>query len=78
MKAKKNPEVDLRRNSSLFFAVGLSLMLFLTYTALNLKSYDKEEIAINVIDVEALVEEEIPSININTPPPPPPPRTLAP
>jgi protein TonB len=77
MKAKKNPEVDLRRNSSLFFAVGLSLMLFLTYTALNLKSYDKEEIAINVIDVEALVEEEIPSININTPPPPPPPQVAS-
>ncbi len=77
MKAKKNPEVDLRRNTSLFFAVGLNLMLFLTWAALDMKSYEKEEIAINVIDVEAIVEEEIPSININTPPPPPPPKVAS-
>lgn len=77
MKAKKNPKIDLRRNTSLFFAVGLNLMLFLTWTALNMKSYDKEEIAINVLDVEALVEEELPSININTPPPPPPPKVAS-
>jgi protein TonB len=77
MKAKKNPEVDLRRNTSLFFAVGLNLMLFLTWAALDMKSYDKEEIAINVLDVEAIVEEEIPSININTPPPPPPPQVAS-
>lgn len=77
MKAKKNPEVDLRRNTSLFFAVGLNLMLFLTWTALNMKSYDKEEIAINVLEVEEMVEEDIPVVNINTPPPPPPPKVAS-
>ncbi len=74
MKAKKNPEVDLRRNMSLFFSVGLCLMLFLTWAALNMKSYDKEDLVINVLDVESLIEEEIPVVNINTPPPPPPPQ----
>lgn len=77
MKAKKNPKVDLRRNMSLFFALGLSLMLFLTWSALNMKSYNKEEIAINVLDVEALIQEDIPSVNINLPPPPPPPKVAS-
>ena len=77
MKAKKNPDVDLRRNTSLFFAVGLCLMLFVTWVALDWKSYDKEELAINVLDVEELIEEEIPIVNINTPPPPPPPQVAS-
>ena len=77
MKSKKNPNVLVSRNSSLFFAVGLNLMLLLTYSALNMKSYDKEDIAINVIDVEDLIEEEIPIVNINTPPPPPPPMVAS-
>ena len=74
MKAKKNPEVDLRRNTSLFFSVGLCLMLFVTWVALDWKTYDKEELVINVLDVEAIIEEEIPSVKINTPPPPRPPQ----
>jgi protein TonB len=77
MKVKKNPEVDLRRNTSLFFAVGLNLMLFLTWAALNMKSYDKADIVINVLDVESLTEEDIPIVNINTPPPPPPPQVAS-
>lgn len=77
MKAKKNPEVDLRRNTSLFFAVGLNFMLFLTWAALEMKSYEKEEIAINVVEVEQMFEEEIPTTNINTPPPPPPPKVAS-
>lgn len=77
MKAKKNPNVKVSRNSSLFFAVGLCLMLSITYSALNMKTYDKEDIAINVLDVEDLVQEEIPVVNINTPPPPPPPKVAS-
>lgn len=77
MKVKKNPEVDLRRNMSLYFSVGLCLMLFLTWAALNMKSYDKQDLVINVLDVESLIEEEIPVVNINTPPPPPPPQVAS-
>ncbi len=77
MKAKKNPNVQVSRNSSLFFAVGLCLMLLVSYSALNMKTYDKEDIAINVLDVEELVDEEIPVVNINTPPPPSPPKVAA-
>ncbi len=77
MKAKKNPNVKVSRNSSLFFAVGLCLMLLVSYSALNMKTYDKEDTAINVLDVEDLVEEDIPVVNINTPPPPPPPKVAS-
>ncbi|MDB9755371.1 energy transducer TonB, partial [Winogradskyella sp.] len=31
MEPKKNPKSDVSRNSSLFFAVGLALMLGITY-----------------------------------------------
>lgn len=77
MKPKKNPKVKVSRNSSLFFAVGLNLMLLLTYSALNMKSYDKEDIAINVLDLDAIIDQEIPIVNINTPPPPPPPKVAS-
>ncbi len=77
MKPKKNPNVKVSRNSSLFFAVGLCLMLLITYSALNMKSYDKEDIAINVLDLDELMDEEIPVIDINTPPPPPPPKVAS-
>lgn len=77
MREKKNPKVDLRRHSSLFFAVGLNIMLFLTYTAINIKSYDKNSVAINVLELEDVFEEEIPVVDINTPPPPPPPKIMA-
>lgn len=77
MKPKKNPKVKVSRNSSLFFAVGLNLMLLLTYSALNMKSYDKENIAINVLDLDAIIDQEIPIVNINTPPPPPPPKVAS-
>lgn len=74
MKAKKNPNVDVSRNSSLYFAIGLCLMLFATYSLLNYKTYDKDNIAMEVLEVEEYVEEEVPiTEQIKTPPPPPPP-----
>ena len=46
MEAKKNPKADVSRNGSIYFAVGLALMLFLTYTTINYKTYDKSLIDI--------------------------------
>lgn len=77
MREKKNPKVDLRRHSSLFFAVGLNVMLFLTYTAINIKSYEKNTAAINILQLDDAIEEDIPITNVNTPPPPPPPKIMA-
>jgi len=76
MQVKKNPKADISRNSSLFFAIGLNIMLFITWQALEFKTYDKSTIDIGILDLEAEVEEEIPITNINTPPPPPPPAVV--
>ena len=74
MESKKNPESNVGRNSSLYLAVGLALMLFLSYTAINYKTYDKEVIDIGQLNLDDEIDEEIPITEIlNTPPPPPPP-----
>ena len=74
MKPKKNPEFEVGRNSSLYFSIGLFLMLLTTYGMLNLRTYDKSEIALDVLEVEEVYDEDIPITEINTPPPPPPPK----
>lgn len=72
MQVKKNPSVDLNRNSSLYFAIGLCLMLFATNGLLNYKTYDKQDIALDILQMEDIEEEEIiPIIDVKTPPPPP-------
>lgn len=73
MEAKKNPELEISRNSNLYFAIGLNLMLLLSWSLLEYKTYDKDIATIEVLDVETEYEEEIPITNMNTPPPPPPP-----
>ncbi|CAH8293338.1 protein TonB [Mariniflexile fucanivorans] len=70
---KKNPELEIGRNSSIFFAIGLNLMLFFSWQALEYKTYEKSEVDIDVLTMEAQNEEDIPLINYNAPPPPPPP-----
>lgn len=75
MQAKKNPQVDISGNSSLYFAIGLNIMLFFTYSALEFKTYDKAEVGIDLIQMEEDFEDEIPiTEQIQTPPPPPPPQ----
>ena len=73
---KKNPELEIGRNSSLYFAIGLNIMLFISWQALEHKSYQASEIDIGVVAMEAQTEEEIPLVMMNTPPPPPPPPAV--
>jgi protein TonB len=74
MEPKKNPKADLTRNSSLYFVIGLFAVMLLTYVAFEWKTYDKTndyDISMNVDD---LLDEEVPMTEqIKTPPPPPPP-----
>ena len=73
MEAKKNPRLDIGANSSLYFAIGLNIMLFLTYSALEMKTYEKDQALLDIIEMEAELEEDIPiTEQIKTPPPPPP------
>lgn len=74
MEPKKNPKSDVGRNGSLYFSIGLALMLAITYATINYKTYDKAAIDVGMVDMEELDEEEIPiTEQLQTPPPPPPP-----
>lgn len=73
MEPKKNPKKDLRRRSVLFFQIGLIVMLFLTWRAIEWKTYEKEEFEKQVVQFDQLNEEETVVMPPNQPPPPPPP-----
>lgn len=79
MEPKKNLKSDVSRNSSIYFAVGLALMLAITYMSINYKSYDDKDIALDSLNLDDELEEEVPiTEQIITPPPPPPPPPAAP
>ncbi|MCH4554014.1 MULTISPECIES: energy transducer TonB [Aestuariibaculum] len=78
MEPKKNPKANVGRNSSLYFAIGLALLLFLTNMAINYKTYDDKEVEIGMVAMEQEIEEEIPLTNQMATPPPPPPPPAAP
>ncbi|WP_422084163.1 energy transducer TonB [Ulvibacterium sp.] len=73
MKPKKNPKIDLNKNRAMFFVAGLTLILLLTYIALEWKSYDKTDYDLEGMNVEDELIEEVPLTIHFTPPPPPPP-----
>ena len=75
---KKNIKANVTRNSSIYFALGLVLMLVISYESINYKSYDKANIDIGSLNLEEENEEEIPIIDLKLPPPPPPPPAVAP
>ncbi len=72
MELKKNPKANVGRNSSLYFAVGLNVMLVLTYLGLEHKTYETEATKIDILMLDDQFEEDIPITTINIPPPPPP------
>ena len=79
MQIKKNPKVDLQKNSSLYFVIGLCLMLFISWRAIEWKSYEKDLYDYQSLNVQDDEDEEIPiTEQIKTPPPPPPPPVRAP
>ena len=73
MQNKKNPKADIGRNSSIYFALGLALMMFMSYGTINYKVYDKDATGIDRVNMDALDEEEVPITEQVKPPPPPPP-----
>lgn len=74
MELKKNPKADLTTNSSLYFVIGLSVVLFITWQAIEWKTYDKSLYGYEALNVEDEDDEEIPiTEQLKTPPPPPPP-----
>ncbi len=74
MQIKKNPKFDLNRNSGLYFVIGLTLVLFFTWRALEYKTYEQEKFVVEAMNVSDDILEDVPiTEQIKTPPPPPPP-----
>ena len=74
MKAKKNPKVDLRKKSSLFFLIGLCLALLISWRAIEYRQYRKKTSSLEELNIALEEEEDVEIIeNLEKPPPPPPP-----
>jgi len=78
MEPKKNPKADLTKRSILFLQLGLILVLFITWQAIEWKTYDREAMDIGQLNLDDLDDEEIPITEIQNQPPPPPPPPPAP
>lgn len=74
MELKKNPKFEIGRNSSLYFAVGLNIMLFITYNTLEYKTYDKQDNALDILVMNEELDDDIPILNIEILPSTPPPK----
>lgn len=78
MEVKKNPKSNLENFSKIFMQIGLVLALFITYAAIEQKTYEKEYGDLGTISMDAELEEEIPitervePVKPKTPPPPTP------
>ena len=76
MELKKNPNIDAKRNSLLYFQIGLIAITILTYVALELKTLDPVFVQEKVEIVDNFVDEEVIPMTMQVqkaPPPPPPP-----
>ncbi|MEB8328766.1 energy transducer TonB [Flavobacteriaceae bacterium KMM 6897] len=74
MEPKKNPKADLTKNSSMYFVIGLAVVMLIIWRALEWKTYDEQTTYDTSMNVEDMLDEEVPMTEqIKTPPPPPPP-----
>ncbi|TJY32532.1 energy transducer TonB [Pontimicrobium aquaticum] len=70
METKKHPRADVRRNSSIYFAVGLVLMLLAANYSINYRTYDRVAIVEPPIEYDNPNDLKIPITNHPAPPPP--------
>ena len=74
MQVKKNPHADLNRNSGLYFVIGLAVVLFVTWRALEYKTYPTDDTLVDIVEAVDELKEDVPMTEqIKTAPPPPPP-----
>ena len=79
MEPKKNPKADLSKNSSLYFVIGLTFVLFISWRAIEYKTYDRSNYDYEALNVDEDDDEEVPiTEQLKIPPPPPPPPPPAP
>ena len=74
METKKYPKADLNRDSGLYFVIGLTLILFITWRAMEYKSYNSDTEFVQILEMQSELKEDVPiTEQIKTTPPPPPP-----
>ncbi|MCH2490199.1 MAG: energy transducer TonB [Flavobacteriales bacterium] len=78
MEPKKNPKADLSHRLLIFFQLGMALMLFVAWQAIEYKTYDKSDLDAGLVDAGDDLLEDVPITQQITPPPPPPPPPPAP
>ena len=78
MEIKKSPKSNLENFSKIFMQIGLVLSLFVTYAAIEQKTYDKSYGDLGTVTMNAEMEEEtiiterVEPVKPKTPPPPTP------
>ena len=73
MEPKKNPQLDLRRNSLLYFFVGMTLVLLMAYLALEWKTYYQDDSwDVGELKVDDQLIEDATILKIKLPEPPKP------
>ena len=60
MKPKKNPKADLNKNSSLYFVIGLCVILFVSWRAIEWKTYEASDLLLQKLNVDDDDDEEVP------------------
>ena len=63
---KKNPDIEVGRNSSLYFAIGLILMLLATRSLLEYKTYDKSATDIGIVNIDEIEDIVADNVAIGT------------
>ena len=73
MEPKKNPQLDVRRNSLLYFFVGMTLVLLMAYLALEWKTYhNNDSWDVSVLEVDEDLMEDATILKLKLPDPPKP------
>ena len=77
MKLKKNPKADLSKDTSLYLAIGLTVVLFFTWQSIEWKKYEKSDLINQMLNFddedeeEVLITEHIKTPHLTYHPPPP-------
>lgn len=73
MEPKKNPQLDVRRNSLLYFFVGMTLVLLMAYLALEWKTYhNNDSWDVSGLEVDEDLMEDATILKLKLPDPPKP------
>ncbi|RIV38199.1 energy transducer TonB [Flagellimonas lutimaris] len=73
MDPKKNPQIELKRNSLLYFFVGMTLVLLMAYLALEWKTYHSDDVwDVSSFTVDEDLMEDATILKLKLPDPPKP------